>query len=451
MLRTNGQRYELLGQVDTNDVNSSFASVYQQLQAGQAESPSEGPIIGYDASGVAFYLLHMPPVERPRLRAAVNLQAEGMLPLPADQMATAWMAHAQVNGKVPVTLAAARLDPLHRFVQEVRDIEPSHIRLSNAGLARAWQMFYGGTDESAVVMYMGLRQTHLCYVQAGCLLQAACMDWGRSDLLEDGGFSTRCAEAIAHDLRGALERFGCSSDEKVPIVVISDDSDMIRQTVGYLQQSNLNVREARANLEQACVTGLSGSQQLYELLGPLSLALLHKEIDTTTLDLFAEVYVLPETERTGRRLPSWPAAAIIALMLLVTTWLVGLRSDQRQLVMIQKGVVQTDAFKQMEKGRNLREAIRASRRDPLDIMALLKIEGAESIQLDSFHYKKGRPVRISGHTKKKEDVYKYVELLQEQKGIDDVIQDSTVHDEKKKRFSFSITFHYKHWTRKKGK
>ena len=127
LLRANGERYELVAHVDTDDENESFATVHQRLQSEQAEATSGGPIVGYDASGVAFYLLHMPPVERQRLYAAVNLQVEGMLPLPTDQMASAWKAQPQMNGKIPVTLAAARLDPLRRFVQDVREIEPSHI------------------------------------------------------------------------------------------------------------------------------------------------------------------------------------------------------------------------------------------------------------------------------------------------------------------------------------
>ncbi len=69
--------------------------------------------------------------------------------------------------------------------------------------------------------------------------------------------------------------------------------------------------------------------------------------------------------------------------------------------------------------------------------------------MDSFDFKKGRPVTISGQAPGTDQLYKFQAALLSKKGITRVIIQNTSPDAKGKKLKFTITFHYKSFTSKR--
>ena len=89
-----------------------------------------------------------------------------------------------------------------------------------------------------------------------------------------------------------------------------------------------------------------------------------------------------------------------------------------------------------------------------DLLSLLKeINAGESkgVLLDDFTFKKGQPIKIAGQADNAESLYKFQKNLLAQKNIKEVKIQSTSVDRKSKKVKFSMTFHYKNFTRKKSR
>jgi hypothetical protein len=69
------------------------------------------------------------------------------------------------------------------------------------------------------------------------------------------------------------------------------------------------------------------------------------------------------------------------------------------------------------------------------------------ITLDKLDFKKGRTVSISGQTQRAEQVYDFQENLLTKNGITDVRIQSSTPDSKTKKLKFTITFHYRNFTK----
>jgi Tfp pilus assembly protein PilN len=72
----------------------------------------------------------------------------------------------------------------------------------------------------------------------------------------------------------------------------------------------------------------------------------------------------------------------------------------------------------------------------------------DGIVLDSLHFKKGQTVSLGGRADNMEKMWKFQANLREQKGIKDAEISNATPDTKTKKTKFTITFHYKEFTKK---
>jgi hypothetical protein len=84
----------------------------------------------------------------------------------------------------------------------------------------------------------------------------------------------------------------------------------------------------------------------------------------------------------------------------------------------------------------------------LDLLERIQPAGQKSLLLDSIHFKQGQPVRLTGKAKKDQH-YIYMKTLQQTRGLSQVRLENPVYDKKAKATAFSLTLHYKHWSRKR--
>jgi hypothetical protein len=409
-------------------------------------------VIGLDSTAVAFYRITAPAVDKEETAAIVRMQAESLLPLPPDQIEVAWRTLPSTDGKVDVTIAAARSDHLERFADSVRDFRPRHILLSCEGTARAWQHLFDGRERQAVIVSLGGRSTQVCMVQAGRVVHAAVVDMGMDALANeslDAGRSAEQMERFAVDVRTILDCFGGDASAAWPIFVLSDGSELFDRVA-----ASLNAAGLRATACQPGMSDLKGPRafqagHLYEYRTPLGLALLAARDPDEHLDLFAGILHDQTQTKTGRTRRSviiaGAIAAIMLVLLIVTSYAVDKARDARYKELL----AQTDLGQAKER-QNLFKTVAQHRPDLLQLFADISGGPSAGVVLDGFHFKKGQPVTLTGQADNEEQMWKLQENLRARKGLTDVEISNASQDAKTKKVKFTITFHYRGFTKKEA-
>jgi len=419
-------------------------------------------VAGFDSAGVVFYRLDLPTVPEKEIAAMVKLQAEARLPLPAEQMELAWRAGQVQNGKVPVTIAAARKELLEKFVENVRGFEPEKILLDCEGIVKAWRAFFSGDGRNAVVVSMTPRNTQVCLAQNGRLSNAVVLDMGTEDFaqttqglsdfaagrLED---QTETTERFVQDIRSVLELFGYSGLAGLPVFVLSDNSVVHEAIVSSLKSAGLNVRAAYPQVAKLDARTTLSSEDIYEYRVPIGLALTALDGDTEQLNIFEHLYSPPGEAKSRLRLYSPKAAYAIAAVMLVLLVIVAYAVDVASPGAIEKRLNRAGANTDIDlliQRQRLIKSVASQRPDLLELLNKINAGDNKGIMLDKLDFKKGRPVSISGQTKDAEQMYKFQRSLLAIKGITDVKIQNPSRDNKTKKLKFTMTFHYWKFTKK---
>lgn len=419
-------------------------------------------VAGFDSAGVVFYRIDLPTVEEKEIAVMVKLQAEARLPLPAEQMELAWRAGQASNGKLPVTIAAARKVPLEKFIEDVRGFEPEKILLDCEGIVKAWRTFFSGDGRDAVVVSMTERNTQVCLAQNGRLSNAVVLDMGTEDFaqttqglsdfaadrLED---QTETTERFVQDIRSVLELFGYSGLAGLPVFVLSDNSVVHEAIVSSLKSAGLNVRAAFPQIERLDTKTSLSSEDIYEYRVPIGLALTALDGDTDGLNIFEHLYTPPGEVKSRHWLSSAKTAYAIAAVMLVLLVIVAYAVDVASPGAIEKRLNRAGANTDIDlliQRQSLIKSVASQRPDLLELLNKINAGDNKGIMLDKLDFKKGRPASISGQTKDAEQMYKFQRSLLAIKGITDVKIQNPSRDNKTKKLKFTMTFHYWKFTKK---
>ncbi|MFB0524766.1 MAG: hypothetical protein ACETVZ_04455, partial [Phycisphaerae bacterium] len=188
-------------------------------------------VVGFGSAGVAFYHLDLPEAKEEEMTAMVRLQAETLLPLPAEKMETTWRTQRVQDGKVTITIAAARREHLQRFVENVRSLEPAEILLDCEAIVRAWKELFYGDEKDALIVSLSARSTQVCLAEDGRLSNAVVLDMGTEDFLETANDlldsahkaepeQTETTERFIQDIKSALQSFGHTESAELPVFVL---------------------------------------------------------------------------------------------------------------------------------------------------------------------------------------------------------------------------------------
>ena len=413
-------------------------------------------VVGFDSTAVAFYRIDAPAVGEDEIESIVKMQAEAMLPLPAEQMEIAWRQGPARNGKVPITIAAARKKLLQALVDSVRSFEPARILLDCEAIVTAWRTVFSESKQDALVVSLTARSTQLCLVEGGHLSNSVVLDIGLEDYLQTslnlpGGGDlfdqTEVTDRFAQDIRSVLESSGYSEQTHLPVLVLSDGGDAIESIVSCLRSAGLDARVALP--EVGILRSQSGFSpaQLYEYRLPIGLALMAIEKPADGLNLFENLYEPTGTKRKDYGLHSLKIAGAIAAVLLTLLAIVSYGLD----VATEKRLSQLTAeagFKELVQRQTLLKTVAQQRPDLLQLLSDINSGDSRGITLDSFYFKKGQPASISGQVQDNDQLYDFQKSLLSKKGITDVNIQNTSRDSKTKRLKFTLTFHYKTFTKK---
>lgn len=343
-LRKQGGLFEVLwtksSEADDLDWKAFELECGLAAESTEQEKNSDGKMVvaGFDSAGVVFYRVDLPTVSEEEIAAMVKLQAEARLPLPAEQIQLAWRADQVQNGKVPVTIAAARKERLQKFVENVRGFGPEKILLDCEAIVKAWRTFFSGDGRNAVVVSMTTQNTQVCLAQNGQLTNAVVMDTGTEDLskttqdllVPGAGVLTDQTETIerfVQDIRSVLELFGYAGQAELPVFVLSDDSAAHEVIVSSLKSAGLNVRAAYPQIEKLDARARLRPADIYEYRVPIGLALTAIDGDTDRLNIFEHLYCSPSEAKSKRRLNSTKAAFAVAAIMLVLLVIVSYAVD----------------------------------------------------------------------------------------------------------------------------
>ncbi|HUT31795.1 MAG TPA: hypothetical protein VMX13_18550 [Sedimentisphaerales bacterium] len=413
------------------------------FRAGASGEEEKASVVGFDATGVVFYSLTVPGVKEGEIAAIVRLQAEARLPLPVDQMELAWRGQHVGDGQVMVTVAAAKKGQLERFVEEVRAFRPAQILLDCEGIVKVWRALFSGDEELAVVISARQRNTRVCLARGGRLVNAVSLDTG----IEDFSDSERvgAADRFAQDMRSVLELFGYTDPGAVRIFVLSDGGRILEQMVSSLGSAGLSASAALPQVEKLRGITEGDSEAIYEYRVPIGLALIALDGDVEELDVFGSFYK-PRAEKAKKRwyyslkITGVMAAAALILFLFV---LYGVdAASYKRLSSLEANA----DFEQLMRRQALIKQVAQLRPDLLELLREINSIECKGIMLDRFSFKRGEPASIAGQADG-DGHYKFEKMLQGVKDVSDVRMNSSK-EAKGDKYKFTITFHYKGFTKK---
>ena len=423
-------------------------------------------VVGFSSEGVAFYHINLPAVKKEEATAIVRLQADTLLPLPSEQIEMTWRTRYVQDGKAAITIAAARREYLQQFVENVRSLEPEEILLDCEAIIKVWNgPFYGKEGyhtHKCVVVSLAARSTQVCLAEDGQLSNFVVLDMGMEDFLEtannmpdsadeEHAQQTETTQRFVQDMRRALESFGYAEPKELPIFILSDGGKAIESIVSYLCSADLNAKAALPQLEKIKAQKEFGIEQLYEYRVPMGLALMALEMPVEGLNLFKNLYDPAGMEEKKSALHSLKIAGLIAAIMFVAFLTVSYAVDIVSPNVIQNRLTKADSntdINLLMQRQKLIKAVALERPNLLELLKLVNEGGDGGVKLDSFHFKKGQPVSVTGEVQNSDRLYEFQETLLKQNGIKDVKIQSTSIDAKSKKLKFTITFHYKNFTQK---
>lgn len=406
--------------------------------------------VGFNSAGIAFYRINVPAVGEEEAESMIRLQAETLLPLPAEQMEMAWRTSQMQNGQIGVTIAAARKEQLQSFVENVRSFEPEKILLDCEAIVEAWKKLFAGDEKKAVVVSIGAQNTQVCLVDNGRLSNGVVLSMGIEDFTA-GNLEQQAetSERFVQDMRSVQELFGYANQAELPVVVLSDGNAAYVSVVSSLRSAGFDARVALPDINKLRSKGKTGVEDIYEYRVPIGLGLMALDARVNELNIFERLYIPASRRKKKHWFYSLKAACVITAVILVLLAVFTYVLDRAAPNVIEERLrtisSDTDIDLLMQR-QKLIKAVALQRPDLLDLLSEVNACGDKGIKLESFYFKKGQPVTIRGQAPNNEQLYKFEKSLEEIKDIKNVRRTSSL-DAKTKKLDFTMTFHYKNFTK----
>ncbi len=401
-------------------------------------------VVGYDSAGTAFSRVTIPGVEDKEIDSMVQLQAESRLPLPADQMELAWRADKGREGQLAITIAAARRQQVQNFIDKVIGFKPVNIYLDCEGIVKAWKEFFSGSEQNTVLINADTRSTQICLVQKGQLINAVALDMGIEDFSEaEDEEGSEHIERFVQDTRSVIDLFGIDKSEKLIVYVLSDGSETYANLVSSLEDAGLNAKITKPDTKKFGAKSKLDIKEIFEYRLQIGLALMLIDANGNELNLFKNLYK-PFGEEKGKHwLYSPKIAGAIAAVTLILFLGVCYAIDVTKPGLIKKTEAKTGTkIETLIKRQNIMTTVEAQRIDLLKLINDLTLKqnnsenqnsrgrggftGQGRIQLDSFDFKRGKKITITGTASNSETLYEFEVQLTKTPLIKDVSWTPTV-------------------------
>ena len=389
-------------------------------------SEQELSVVGYDSAGTAFSRVNIPPVDDKEIESMVRLQAESRLPLPADQMELAWRADKGKEGQLAITIAAARRQQVQHFIDKIIRFRPLNIFLDCEGIVKIWKEIFAGHNENAVIINADARNTQICLVQKGKLINAVALDMGIDDFAEaEADEHSENIERFVQDTRSVVDLFGIEKSEKLPVYVLSDGGVTYSDLVASLKDAGLNASLANPETGKFSSKSKLGAKEIFEYRLQIGLALMAVDANGSELNLFKRLYKPFGDEDKTHWLYSPKIAGAIAAATVILFLGVSFAIDAARPKAVNKAIEAHGLqLEKLVEEQDVLLAVQRQRPDLLQLLSDLTLKESDStdrggrggrggfanstgIQLVSFDYKRGKKITITGTAANAETLYNY--------------------------------------------
>ena len=375
--------------------------------------------------------------------AIVRLQAESRLPLPSDQMELAWRINQADNKQLNLTIAAARKQQVKGFIQKVSGFKPVKILLDCEAIVQTWKEIFSGNEQNAVIISVGAHNTQVCLVENAKLCNTVALDTGIEDFKKDDEEESEITERFIQDMRSVVDLFDSKQSEELPVIVLSDGSTIYNNLISSLRSVGLNARVGlpKSNLFKNQLQ----TRDIYEYRIPIGLALMTLDAAFNELNLFERIYK-PDGEGEKKHwLYSPKISGAIAAAMLILFVLIFFTIDIAKPGVIEKTFEESSSeidFNILLEKQKLLKTISQQRPDLLKLLNQItesgqnnqdnqrgrgrSMMGMSGIQLDSFHFKRGQKITITGQASDNDELYAFQDNLLSNPDIRDVVPTVTV-------------------------
>jgi hypothetical protein len=398
--------------------------------------------VGYDSAGTAFYRVNVPAVGEKEISAIVHMQAESRFPLAADQMELAWRTGKTDNNHTTINIASARKKLVQNFIDKVRGLRPAHAFLDSEAVVKIWKEFFSGYEHNAVIVNAGSHNTQICLATDGLLCNSVTLDMGTVDFGGEGESQeeTETIERFVRDTKSVMDLFEVEKQADVPVIVLSDGDRIYETMAASLKSAGLNARSAVPSIKRLKSDSELDIKQMYEYRASIGLALMALDGRTDEFNLFSYLFK-PFGEKIKKRWFFCPRvtgtiAAVMVLLFIMVSYAVFAAGSKVINDKINTLGTEAEIDSLVERQELLRE-IASQRADLLSLLTEINRSGQSSptdkkpgtppvssgqsgIQLESFHFKKGQRVTITGQSQTKEQLENFEKSLLGNKDIKDV-------------------------------
>ena len=450
--KTGGLRAALLSRQGHGSIRVVFADSFENA-GGVAErilgiKASLGGGCGEVAAGVndseiVYYGFDLPDVKAEELEKLVSGQVEGLSPLPMEQAGWSWRAgqvslnqrrcEAAIVRKAAVDRAVGRAGTLKGALGG-EDVKVK-VMPGAAGFVRGLRACFGDFDRQSLVLKLGQGECVLAAVEENGLCRAWVFETSQT-----AGW----AGLLARDAMVCLESL---KDWARPVVylVCRDQQSGAAVCEGFagigMESKSLEPDEGKL-----AALGIGGTKDAYENVEAIGLGLAAMEQAVE----FDFCRVPKETGKagvlSGRRLIGAGVALLAAVIccVLAMGWL-----SRRELEVVRKAMNREyegiSGAVVLERAA-LRESIARERPDLMEVLGAIGSSMPEGMLIDSFAFKRGQPVRLTGRAKNFEAVYGFQKTLDGKSGISQVRLWEPRVEDKDKQVLFRITFNYRHFS-----
>jgi hypothetical protein len=392
-------------------------------------------VVGYDSAGTAFSRVNIPSVEEKEIETMVQLQAESRLPLPVDQMELAWRADVGKSGQLAITIAAARRQLIQNFINKINSFKPANIFLDCEGIVKAWKEIFSGNEQNAVIINADARNTQICLVQKEQLINVVALDMGINDFAEaEADQQTENIERFIQDTRSVVDLFGIEKSVKLLVYILSDGSETYADLASALKGVGLNASVAKPDIKKFDAKNNLKEKDIFEYRLQIGLALMVIDAKGDELNLFRNLYKPFGQEKEAHWLYSLKVSGAIAIasfiLFLGVYYAINITKPDRIRSTIEAQELQVNIDELVDQ-KNLLTAIQRERPDLLTLISNLTYISEETgdrrgpmnnerIQLESFDFKRGKKVTITGQATSNSTLYNYEIQLTKIPGISDV-------------------------------
>jgi hypothetical protein len=257
-------------------------------------------------------------------------------------------------------------------------------------------------------------------------------------------------------MRSVLDLFGYAEPAKLPVFVLSDGSAAYVGIVSSLRSAGLNARAALPDIKKLRARKELQVEEAYEHRVPIGLALMALEGRTNELNIFKRLYHPAKKEEKRHWLYSpkvtCAIASVMLILLVIVSYAVDVASPDAIEKRLEASISDTDMNMLMQR-QQLIKTVALQRPDLLDLLNQVVESGDRGIKLESLYFKKGQRVTINGQAPGNEQLYRFEKSLQDRTSIKDVKMTSTrntrssTSNTRGRGLSFTITFHYKNFTK----